>query len=369
MDHDVKQYADTLYESARMESARTLRDARVELQRGMAARNSGNLPLSGIEIQAVIRLYVAHVDRCTTSRFESYQQAYAETGRMPSEQDFVDITNEFKAVRVQEIGHSARAIGEFIASRGPITASAGSPGESVDHGSAENHDRVLGMLKIWRAKERLKLSPRIGNEESVSADHGVDDVDRVLPIKEKPKRPGNWWQRLTPDGKAATTIGLVALVVGILAVPGVNEHLHFKKESRVAEPKQQAPIEPKKDDRTKTLPIATIPPNAALLESLGPEYEYKVAYPPILIKRVAAIYPPTALKAGIEGRVELNVYIGKDGTVDKVDAWMGNPVFIEAAKAAVKKWKYNPYIENGEAKKVLTTATIEFRLPNGREPR
>lgn len=192
---------------------------------------------------------------------------------------------------------------------------------------------------------------------------GVD-----LAIKEKPKKTGNWWQRLSPDGKVSTIIGVCALLLAILAVPGVIERLHFKKASKIAEQKQQAPIETTRSDKTAALPIAVIPPNASPLESLGPGYEYKVSYPPILIKRVAAIYPPVALKERIEGSVELNVYVGKDGTVDKVDAWMGNPVFVEAAKAAVRQWKYNPYIENGEAKKVATTATIEFKLPKRQKP-
>jgi hypothetical protein len=99
VDEDLKKYADSLYESARMESARNLRDASVKVLQLRAARNSGNLPLSGVDIQAVIRLYVDHVERCTAARFESHEQAYTETGRVASDQDFVDIMKELALCR------------------------------------------------------------------------------------------------------------------------------------------------------------------------------------------------------------------------------------------------------------------------------
>src|SRR6267378_726600 len=154
MDQDVKKYADSLYESARMESGRTLRDAKVKLLQAMTARNSGNLPLSGFDLQAMARLYVAHVDRCTSARFDSYQQAYDETGHVASDQDLTDILDEFKAVWAQEKRHSASAIDQFITSRGPLPSSIGSSKVFVDGGSAEGHDRVLAKFKIWRAKPR-----------------------------------------------------------------------------------------------------------------------------------------------------------------------------------------------------------------------
>ena len=177
MDEDVKKYADALYESARMESARTLREARVKTLQSMAARNSGNLPLSGVDIQTVIRLFVEHVERCTVARFESYEQAYAETGRLASEHDFADIINAFKAARVQEIGHSAGGIRQFITSRGPTAAALGSIDEYVDHGSAQGHDRVLERWKIWKAKAQLKSSPSVATGRK-SDDIGVEADDR-----------------------------------------------------------------------------------------------------------------------------------------------------------------------------------------------
>jgi len=173
-----------------MESGRTLRDAKVKLLQAMAARNSGNLPLSGFDLQAMARLYVAHVDRCTTARFESYQQAYDETGRVASDQDLADILDEFKAVWAQEKRHSASAIDQFITSRGPLPSSIGSSKVFVDGGSAEGHDRVLAKFKIWRAKPR-KVALAVANGKKKADGYGLkDDDDRrfaLLAIEEARK--------------------------------------------------------------------------------------------------------------------------------------------------------------------------------------
>ena len=209
MDEDVKKYADALYESARMESARTLREARVKAQQLMAARNSGNLPLSGIDVQAIIRLHSEHVERCTTARFESYEQAYAEAGSLASEQDFADIINRFKAVRIQEIGYSAGAIRQFITSRGPTVAPLGSLDEYVDHGSAQGHDRVLERWKIWKAKAQLKSSLPVASGRK-SDGIGVEAEDRrfaLLAIEEALKS-------VPEDGRPHPRVGAVVVKNG-----------------------------------------------------------------------------------------------------------------------------------------------------------
>jgi pyrimidine deaminase RibD-like protein len=210
MDEDVKKYADSVYESSRMESGRTLRDARVKALQSMAARNRANLPLSGVDIQAVIRLYVDHVERCTAARFESYEQAYAEAGRVASEQDLADIIREFKAARVQEIQHSAGAISQFIASRGPTAAPAGSPEEYVDHGSAQGHDRVLERWKIWKAKAQLKSSPAMAAGQKKPDGNGAEADDRrfaLLAIEEALKS-------VPEDGRPHPKVGAVVVKNG-----------------------------------------------------------------------------------------------------------------------------------------------------------
>lgn len=53
-------------------------------------------------------------------------------------------------------------------------------------------------------------------------------------------------------------------------------------------------------------------------------------------------YPLTLREAHIGGVVRLEIVISAKGTVDSVSPLGGNPVLVEAASAAVRKWKYVP---------------------------
>jgi TonB family protein len=51
-------------------------------------------------------------------------------------------------------------------------------------------------------------------------------------------------------------------------------------------------------------------------------------------------YPLTLREAHIGGIVRLEIVISPKGSVDSVSPLGGNPVLVEAASAAVRKWKY-----------------------------
>jgi TonB family protein len=53
-------------------------------------------------------------------------------------------------------------------------------------------------------------------------------------------------------------------------------------------------------------------------------------------------YPVALREARIGGIVRLEIAISPRGTVETVLPLGGNPVLVEAAAAAVKKWKYAP---------------------------
>ena len=81
-----------------------------------------------------------------------------------------------------------------------------------------------------------------------------------------------------------------------------------------------------------------------------------------LIKRVAPLYPPVALSARAEGTVRFTALIGKDGTVRNLQAVSGTPMFIQAAKEAVKQWVYRPSLLDGEPVEVITQIEVNFTL-------
>jgi TonB family protein len=60
-----------------------------------------------------------------------------------------------------------------------------------------------------------------------------------------------------------------------------------------------------------------------------------------VLSKVAPTYPDLARKTNIHGTVRLGVVIAPDGRVESTRAIGGNPVLIQAAVDAVRKWKYD----------------------------
>jgi TonB family protein len=60
------------------------------------------------------------------------------------------------------------------------------------------------------------------------------------------------------------------------------------------------------------------------------------------VTQVEPVYPDAAKKQGIRGQVRIDVFIGKDGRVQRLEPISGNPVLVEAARQAIMQWVYNP---------------------------
>ena len=81
-----------------------------------------------------------------------------------------------------------------------------------------------------------------------------------------------------------------------------------------------------------------------------------------LLSRVDPVYPPEAQNEHIEGVVVVRVEIDKSGGVSNADYVSGPPALASSAIEAVKRWKYQPYVINGEPFEVETTVEISFSL-------
>jgi protein TonB len=82
--------------------------------------------------------------------------------------------------------------------------------------------------------------------------------------------------------------------------------------------------------------------------------------PGMLINRVEPQYPKLAIATGIQGSVRLHAIIAKDGTIQSLTVISGHPFLAHAAVDAVKQWRYQPYILNGEVVEVDTFITVNF---------
>jgi TonB family protein len=83
----------------------------------------------------------------------------------------------------------------------------------------------------------------------------------------------------------------------------------------------------------------------------------------LLVDKVPPSYPEQARKAGLQGPVVLQAWIGKDGTIEDLKLVRGYMVLGQAAYNAVRRWKFKPYFLNGQAVEAQTFLTINFRLP------
>ena len=85
--------------------------------------------------------------------------------------------------------------------------------------------------------------------------------------------------------------------------------------------------------------------------------------PPRLLKSVEPVYPPEARKKVEKGFVMLNVRTDAQGNVKNIMVIRSsNEIFNKAAIAAVKQWKYEPYLEGGQPKELVFTVSLRFEI-------
>jgi TonB family protein len=83
----------------------------------------------------------------------------------------------------------------------------------------------------------------------------------------------------------------------------------------------------------------------------------------LVIKKVSPDYPAQARQLRIEGSVQLEATISKDGSVKNLKVVSGHPILARSAMEAVKQWKYKPYLLNGQAVEIDTQIAVNFKLP------
>ena len=81
-----------------------------------------------------------------------------------------------------------------------------------------------------------------------------------------------------------------------------------------------------------------------------------------IIQKIEPQYPPLAKSARIQGQVVLAAIISKSGEIENLVLVSGHPLLVPAALEAVRKWRYRPYLLNGEPVEVETTITVNFVL-------
>ena len=81
-----------------------------------------------------------------------------------------------------------------------------------------------------------------------------------------------------------------------------------------------------------------------------------------LVNKVQPLYPPLARQTRISGTVKLHAIIGKDGSVQQLQVVSGHPLLVQSALDAVRQWRYQPTLLNGEPVEVDTEIDVIFSL-------
>ena len=84
----------------------------------------------------------------------------------------------------------------------------------------------------------------------------------------------------------------------------------------------------------------------------------------LLIKRVQPKYPQNALAMHLQGAVQLEATIDKEGKIANLTILKGDAVLARSAMEAVRQWRYKPYYLDGAPVDIQTQITVNFKLPN-----
>lgn len=72
------------------------------------------------------------------------------------------------------------------------------------------------------------------------------------------------------------------------------------------------------------------------------------------------VYPSEAKTGRIQGQVWVKLLISETGDVEGVNVISGDPILASAAVEAFKKWRFKPYIRNGQAVKASVKLPMDF---------
>jgi hypothetical protein len=167
LDPSIQQYADSLCEKTLFESGATVRRESTKYFQERSKTQDHTQLFSGTEYQAQIRVYADHIKRCTAARLETYQKAFSEINRPPTEGELTEILDDFKATWELQIKHSNQALSNFLAARN-APAGLDSSGD-LRASSAHGHDSVLREWKIWRGRILLQKSTSTSGARSHSS--------------------------------------------------------------------------------------------------------------------------------------------------------------------------------------------------------
>jgi len=81
-----------------------------------------------------------------------------------------------------------------------------------------------------------------------------------------------------------------------------------------------------------------------------------------ILQQIQPVYPALARRGRIQGNVQLKAIISADGKIKTLTVVSGNPLLVDAALDAVRRWSYLPTLLNGIPVEVKTEILVRFEL-------
>jgi TonB family protein len=150
-----------------------------------------------------------------------------------------------------------------------------------------------------------------------------------------------------------------------LASPGVEFDVAATDEAATATATETVPDEvADASTEEEPLPDVAVPPVESVPDKIG-VYEAVPAggSEPDVLRRVVPDYPMRARRAGVAGTVVLRGIVRRDGSIDEVEVLRDLPHGLgDAARRAVRRWRFRPATYKGEKIDVYYTVTVNFKL-------
>jgi TonB family protein len=77
---------------------------------------------------------------------------------------------------------------------------------------------------------------------------------------------------------------------------------------------------------------------------------------------VQPVYPLEAMRQKLQGHVVIHLVISPAGDVLSAEPVSGNPIFTQSAVEAMKKWKFQPYLHNGQPVQIGYKMPYDFAI-------
>jgi protein TonB len=152
--------------------------------------------------------------------------------------------------------------------------------------------------------------------------------------------------------------------------PEVTQRLIVKNDTRRVTPPPDEPVQAPTDVDMGAAPdtkaLASIGNSPARVPKAAPQVVRvsQGVMEGLVIKRVQPKYPTQAMQLHIQGAVQLEATVSKDGSIKNLKVISGDGLLARAAQDAVKLWQYKPYYLNGEPVEIQTQILVNFKLPN-----